>query len=176
MERPTLALAFSWDSQVCGLSVKVGSVLSKIKWGIFICLTKITTCLINFSFCFTETIKSLFLLTTSPFYSYAHKICILLFSPDLDAHTKISGTDFLRNNCNSFVILICSLESHFLSKHYWHLGYILILCHKNLPAISKVICWYRESSAVACSLHGWESRSCSNSRKLLENITLGLLW
>ena len=29
-ERPTLTLVFSWDSQVCGVSVKVGSVLSKI--------------------------------------------------------------------------------------------------------------------------------------------------
>ena len=59
-------------------------------WGIFICLTEDTTGRTDLSFHFTQTIKSLFLLTTSPFYSPAHWICMWSCSPDLDTQWLIS--------------------------------------------------------------------------------------
>ena len=63
--------------------------MGNLLWGIFLCLTEITPCLTDLSSLVTETITSLFLLTTSPFHSYAHLICIWSCSPALDICTKI---------------------------------------------------------------------------------------
>ena len=96
----------------------------------------------RFIFRFTEFINSLFLLTISHFYSFAHKICIWSCSLDLDARTKISGTTFLRypwlyRLCDTHLLSGITISLQTLLT--FRLRFSYFLASRKFPAIPRII-------------------------------------